>query len=145
MLGPWKPTLVSRATVRAREQQLDGVGAPILRQRHLAQIEQTRLIEARSTQGASQRRRLLHLLFDPVQLGQLVEREEGCQSRVQLRAPMPHPRRAVGSRLRDRKRIRLRLEVQAAMSQHAGVRHLDAAEAMAAAELDAGAKALVRR
>ncbi|MGH6915892.1 MAG: hypothetical protein ACREH3_19550, partial [Geminicoccales bacterium] len=44
---------------------------------------------------------------------------------------------------RDRKRIRLGLEVQAGMSQHAGVRHLDAAEAMAAAQLDAGAKALM--
>jgi hypothetical protein len=42
-----------------------------------------------------------------------------------------------------RERVRLDPEIQAGMSQHAGVRHLDAAEAMDAAQLDAGVKALM--
>jgi hypothetical protein len=35
-------------------QQFDGVGAPVLRQGHLAQVQQTRLIEASGAQGADQ-------------------------------------------------------------------------------------------
>jgi hypothetical protein len=122
----------------------DRLVAPSFRQGRATEIKQVHLLEAPCPEPRDEVFRLGDLLATAPELAEAEGGEVSGVAGDDLGPPMPDPRGGLGGGRRRLQHLRLRAEVGQRVRDLRGVGHLDAAQAVAAGDLDAFAEARVR-